>query len=72
MEKLLTLKEVCTILRHTEDPKGRFVRELRKKGLIEGAKIGNRLLFKESSVQRYIDSQFDMQNKKACLRHAPV
>ena len=72
MERLLTLKEVSTILCHADDPKGRFVRELRKKGLIEGAKIGNKLLFKESSVQRYIDEQFDMQNKRACYRHAPV
>lgn len=64
MERLLTLKEVSTILGHTSDPKGRFVRELRNKGLIEGAKIGNKLLFKESSIQNYIDTQFAMQNKK--------
>ena len=66
MERLLTLKEVSTILGHTSDPKGRFVRELRKRGLIEGAKIGNKLLFKESSVERFIENQFALQNKRAC------
>ena len=64
MERLLTLREVSTILCHDSDPKGRFVRELRNKGLIEGAKIGGKLLFKESSVKNYIDTQFAMQNKK--------
>lgn len=63
MEKLLTLKEVCDIF-GCEDPKGRYVRELRKKGAIEGAKFGNKLLFKESSVRNFIDSQFERQNKR--------
>jgi len=62
MERLLTLKEVCDIL-GVEDPDGRAVRELRKRGLIEGAKFGRRLMFKESSVQAYIDKQFDYQNR---------
>ena len=63
MERLLTLKEVCEIF-GCDDPKGRYVRELRKKGVIEGAKFGNKLLFKESSVRDYIDRQFETQNKR--------
>ena len=63
MEKLLTLKEVCDIF-GCDDPKGRYVRELRKKGILEGAKFGNKLLFKESSVKNFIDKQFEMQNKR--------
>jgi len=62
MEKLLTLKEVSEILGHTKDPKYRFVRELRKKGELPGAKIGGKLLFKESDVKQYIDWQFKIQN----------
>lgn len=63
MEKLLTLQQVCEILGST-DPKGRCVRELRKKGIIEGAKFGRRLLFTESSVENYINSQLAKQNKQ--------
>ena len=62
MEKLLTLKEVSEILGHTKDPKYRFVRELRKKGDLKGAKIGNKLMFKESDVRDYIEYQFNIQN----------
>jgi len=63
MEKLLNLKEVCQIL-GCEDPKGRYVRELWKHGHIEGAKFGNKLMFKERSVQEFIDHQFDIQQIK--------
>jgi excisionase family DNA binding protein len=62
MEKLLTLKEVSEILGHTKDPKCRFVRELRKKGELPGAKIGGKLLFREKDVKDYIDWQFRRQN----------
>ena len=62
MEKLLTLKEVSEILGHTKDPKYRFVRELRKKGELPGAKIGGMLLFREKDVKDYIDWQFRRQN----------
>ena len=62
MDKLLTLKEVSEILGHTKDPKYRFVRELRKKGDLKGAKIGNKLMFKESDVRDYIEYQFNIQN----------
>lgn len=62
MKKLLTLKEVCDILGCT-DPKGRYVRDLRKKGLIVGAKFGTKLLFTESSVNEFIEHQFAIQNK---------
>ena len=67
MERLMTLKEVCEIF-GCDDPKGRYVRNLRSKGLIEGAKFGNKLLFKESSVQRYIEKTFNAQNKRASIR----
>lgn len=63
MEKLLTLKEVCEIL-GCKDPKGRYVRELRSKGILEGARFGRNLMFKESSVERFIDEQFARQNQK--------
>ena len=63
MERLLTLKEVCDIF-GCDDPKGRYVRELRKKGIIEGAKFGNKLLFKESSIKSFIENQFELQNKR--------
>lgn len=61
MEKLLTLKEVCDLI-GSRDPKGRQVRELRKKGIIEGAKFGRQLMFKESSVRDYIEKTFKQQN----------
>lgn len=64
MEKLLTTKEVSEILGYKTDPKFRFVRDLWKKGEIEGARFGNRLLFKETSIQDYIDRQFRKQNKR--------
>lgn len=63
MERLLTLQQVCEILGST-DPKGKCVRELRNKGILEGAKFGRRLLFTESSVENYINSQFAKQNKQ--------
>jgi len=69
MEKLLTLKEVCDIFGIT-DPKGRFVRDLRTKGLLQGAKIGKKLYFKESDVIEFIDEQFDKQNKRRLTKGA--
>lgn len=45
------------------DPKGGMVRNLWKKGLIEGAKFGRYLMFKESSVEEYINKQFEYQRK---------
>ena len=63
MERLLTLKEVSAILGRPDDKDGRFVRDLRRNGILEGAKIGKRLLFRESAVQSYIDEQFRLQNK---------
>lgn len=62
MEKLLSLKEVSELLGYSKDPKYRFVRELRKKGELPGAKIGRKLMFKESDVKNYIDYQFKIQN----------
>lgn len=67
MEKLLTLQEVCSIL-GSDDPKGRMVRNLRDKGVLECAKFGRRLMFKESSVRAYVEAQFNRQNKKVNLR----
>jgi len=63
MEKLLTLQEVCEIL-GVDDPKGRYVRDLRKKGILIGAKFGRHLMFKESSLNDFIENQFEIQNKK--------
>lgn len=61
MEKLLTLAEVCQIL-GCSDPKGRYVRNLRSKGILEGAKFGTHLMFTEDSVKRFIESEFRRQN----------
>ena len=63
MEKLLTLEEVCSIL-GCNDPKGRYVRNLRDQGLLRAAKFGRRLMFTESSVESFIENQFALQNKK--------
>lgn len=63
MEKLLTLQEVCSIL-GCNDPKGRYVRNLRDDGLLEGARIGRRLMFKQSSVEKFIEDQFAKQKVK--------
>ena len=63
MEKLLTLREVCSIL-GCDDPEGRYVRNLRDDGVLEGARIGRKLMFKESSVERFIESQFAKQKVK--------
>ena len=60
----MTLKEVCDAL-GSVDPKGRSVRNLRKKGEIEGAKFGRNLMFTESSVRDYIERTFREQNKRA-------
>lgn len=63
MEKLLTLKEVCDVL-GCKDVKGRYVRNLRSKGILEGAKFGRNLMFTQSSVERFIQNQFRLQNPK--------
>lgn len=62
LERLLTIKEVSELLGYTQDPQCRFVRSLRKKGLLVGAKIGNRLMFRRSDVEAYIERQFKIQN----------
>ena len=64
MEKLLTLKEVCEIFGCT-DPKGRYVRDLRTAGKIEGARFGRKLMFTASSVEAFIKSELKKQNKRA-------
>lgn len=61
MERLLTLKEVCELM-GSRDPKGRMVRNLRTEGKLEAAKFGRSLMFKESSVKKYIEEQFERQN----------
>ena len=63
MEKLLTTKEVCELL-GCKDPKGRWVRNLWKGGYIEGAKFGNKILYKETSVRDFINHQFKLQEFK--------
>lgn len=67
MIKLLTLKEVSELL-GSKDPKGRMVRELRRKGILPGAKIAGRLLFREQDVIDYIEKQFAIQNPRVNLR----
>lgn len=63
MERFLTLPEVCRLL-GSEDPKGRMVRRLRDRGELEAVKFGRRLMFKQSSVEKYIERQFKLQNPK--------
>lgn len=63
MERLLSLKEVSEILGYTKDNQYRFVRRLRKDGYLQGVKIGNKLLFKKSDVEDFIEHQFAIQNK---------
>lgn len=63
MEKLLTLKEVCEIFGCT-DPKGRYVRDLRSAGKIEGARFGRKLMFTASSVESFIETELKRQNKR--------
>lgn len=64
MEKLLTIKEVSEILGYTKDNQYRFVRKLRKDGYLQGVKIGTKLLFKEADVERFIEKQFEIQNRR--------
>lgn len=61
MEKLLTVQEVSELF-GSKDPKGRMVRDLRKKGILPGFKIGNRLLFREQDVKDFINKQYKIQN----------
>lgn len=61
MEKLLTLKEVNDIF-NLKDQKGRYVKKLKSKGLLKGARIGNKLFFKESDVIAFIENEFRKQN----------
>ena len=65
LERLLTIKEVSEMLGYTQDPQCRFVRSLRKKGLLIGAKFGNRLMFKRDDVEEFIEKQFAIQNRGA-------
>ena len=66
MEKLITLKEASERL-GSKDPKGRYVRNLRSKGILEGVKFGNRLMLTESSVNEFIESEIRKQNKRVSL-----
>ena len=61
--KLLTLQEVNSYLGR-RDKKCRFVHQLRDQGVLTGAYIGGKLMFKESEVVAYIDREFERQNKK--------
>lgn len=46
-----------------DSKKNKFVYEIARKRIIPSAKIGNKLLFKESDVLEYIDRQFKLQNQ---------
>lgn len=61
--KLLTLQEVNSYLGR-RDKKCRFVHQLRDQGVLNGAFIGGKLMFKESEVVSYIEREFARQNKK--------
>ena len=61
MDRLLTVQEATYVLGR-KDPKGRFVKSLREKGILQGAYIGRKLMFRESEVKRYIEEQFRAQN----------
>lgn len=65
--RLLTLKEVNSVLGR-RDKKCRFVHQLRDEGVLTGAYIGGKLMFKESEVREYIESEFERQNKRPCMR----
>lgn len=60
--KLLTLEQVNRKFQ-IYSKKSKYVSELRKKGLIDGAMYGNRLLFDEESVNRYIRDVMEKQKK---------
>ena len=66
--QLLTLQEVCQML-GCKDPKGRYVRNLRSKGILKGAKFGRNLMFDKASVDEFIRSEFEKQNPKIKKRH---
>ena len=66
--ELLTLKEVSQML-GSKDPKGRYVRNLRSKGILRCAKIGRNLMFDKRSVDQFIENQFAIQNKKMRASH---
>jgi len=63
MERLMTLKEVNSALGR-RDKKCRFVLDLRNNGILTGAYIGGKLMFKEREVANYIEREFARQNKK--------
>ena len=61
--RLLTLQEVNSVLGR-RDKKCRFVLSLRDNGILQGAYIGGKLMFKESEVNEYINREFARQNKR--------
>lgn len=63
MEKMLTLKDVSEILGYTKDDQYRAVRRLRSSGRLRGVKIGKKILFKESDLEDFIETQYRIQNK---------
>ena len=48
----------------SKDPKGRFVRNLRDRGILKCVKIGRNLMFDKKSVDDYIKKEFELQNPK--------
>lgn len=59
--ELLTLKEVSQML-GSRDPKGRYVRNLRRRGILRAVKLGRNLMFDKRSVEEFIENQFRVQN----------
>ena len=63
MERLITCKEASAMLGYSKDAQCRYIKGLRKKGLLTGARFGNKLMFKEQDVLDFIERQFKIQNR---------
>ena len=58
---LIPLKEACAMV-GSDDPKGRMVRNLWKKGEIIAVKIGRNIMVDRDSLEAYINYQIKKQN----------
>ena len=58
---LIPLKEACAMV-GSDDPKGRMVRNLWKKGEIIAVKIGRNIMVDRESLEAYINYQIKKQN----------
>ena len=58
---LIPLKEACAMV-GSDDPKGRMIRNLWKKGEIIAVKIGRNIMVDKKSLEDYIEYQIRRQN----------